>query len=293
MNKVFYFIFYFIVYFQSIHAENNPIIILHFNSNCWADTNPFEASYIHENFNIEIENESVLNVTNIQKVITLISDNNQFVMENTKEYASYYGNQPIGIFDKNEIEKIAKSKSLKLLVEYKTIVKKKVKIFDLGMDSFFNRKTGMVEIHKKQDKYEYRNETIDKKDYYPVKIDNKEIENVITKCQVSVKADKGLKHTKEIWIIIGSIVGVLILFLIIRTLYQQAKKVYKGTSKRIHAYRVQKISEDEAIRTTVNKAIMENDDEYTKLQNLINNAVAKGDTETAKALLEILEKQKK
>jgi hypothetical protein len=151
----------------------------------------------------------------------------------------------------------------------------------------------MVEIHKKQDKYEYRNETIDKKDYYPVKIDNKEIENVITKCQVSVKADKGLKHTKEIWIIIGSIVGVLILFLIIRTLYQQAKKVYKGTSKRIHAYRVQKISEDEAIRTTVNKAIMENDDEYTKLQNLINNAVAKGDTETAKALLEILEKQKK
>jgi hypothetical protein len=72
-----------------------------------------------------------------------------------------------------------------------------------------------------------------------------------------------------------------------RTLLETIKNVSDTAQERVHEYRVQKIAEDEAIRATVKKS-MENSDDTSELQELINKAVAKGDTETAQALLEIL-----
>lgn len=101
-----------------------------------------------------------------------------------------------------------------------------------------------------------------------------------------------LQQKRLIWGAIISIIALVVIFFIIKALLRKLKNITSKTSERIHEYRVQKIAEDEAIRATVNKAVQENDGELDKLQSLINNAVSKGDTETAKALLEILEKQK-
>lgn len=68
------------------------------------------------------------------------------------------------------------------------------------------------------------------------------------------------------------------------------KNVSDTAQERVHEYRVQKIAEDEAIRATVQKSMKESDDTEV-LQDLINKAVAKGDTETAKTLLNILDKR--
>ena len=69
------------------------------------------------------------------------------------------------------------------------------------------------------------------------------------------------------------------------------KNVSDTAQERVHEYRVQKIAEDEAIRATVKKSLQDSDD-TTELQELINKAVAKGDTETAQALLSILNNKK-
>lgn len=69
------------------------------------------------------------------------------------------------------------------------------------------------------------------------------------------------------------------------------KNVSDTAQERLHEYRVQKIAEDEAIRVTVKKSL-ESSDDTNELQELINNAVAKGDTETAQALLVVLNNKK-
>lgn len=66
----------------------------------------------------------------------------------------------------------------------------------------------------------------------------------------------------------------------------------EAIKQRVCKYKVQKIAEDEAIRATVNKAVNEDTEDGKELQELINKAVAKGDTETAQSLLAILERRK-
>ncbi|MDB2562202.1 hypothetical protein N9X61_01210 [Sulfurimonas sp.] len=57
--------------------------------------------------------------------------------------------------------------------------------------------------------------------------------------------------------------------------------------------KIMEITEEESIRASVKKSIDKSeDDELEDLQNLINKAVAKGDSETAEALLKILDKKK-
>jgi len=74
-----------------------------------------------------------------------------------------------------------------------------------------------------------------------------------------------------------------------KPILETIKDVADTAQERVHEYRVQKIAEDEAIRATVKKTI-ENSDDTSELQELINKAVAKGDTETAQALLAIMNK---
>lgn len=74
----------------------------------------------------------------------------------------------------------------------------------------------------------------------------------------------------------------------VKTIKETAYKV----QERVHEYKVQKIAEDEAIRVSVQKSLNDSDDIQT-LQDLVNKAVASGDNDTARALLDVMEKQKK
>jgi hypothetical protein len=127
-------------------------------------------------------------------------------------------------------------------------------------------------------------------------VNKADIENLLLNCEKSIETNKQQKNTYEALIVIGIIISIVITYFILKSIINKVRQsisaVAKKTGHKLHEYRVQKIAEDEAIRSTVNKAVRENDGELDKLQNLINKAVAKGDTETAKALLEILEKQK-
>lgn len=84
----------------------------------------------------------------------------------------------------------------------------------------------------------------------------------------------------------------LLLLIFFYILYKQLKNLLEAIKQRVCKYKVQKIAEDEAIRATVNKAVNEDTEDGKELQELINKAVAKGDTETAQSLLAILERRK-
>jgi hypothetical protein len=75
------------------------------------------------------------------------------------------------------------------------------------------------------------------------------------------------------------------------SIFNNIKETADKVQERVHEYRVQKTAEDEAIRATVKKSLQDSDD-TNDLQELINKAVAKGDTETAQALLSILNNKK-
>ncbi len=61
----------------------------------------------------------------------------------------------------------------------------------------------------------------------------------------------------------------------------------------LHEHKVRKIAEEESIRSNVQQSFDNADEkDLEDLQDLINKAVAKGDSETAQALLKILNSHK-
>lgn len=121
---------------------------------------------------------------------------------------------------------------------------------------------------------------------------NPTLDEIENECNQSIENEK--KQVIIIRIILFFIIFVLMIFAykMIKKILNKTKKTISSFNEKLHESKVRRISEDEAIRSTVKKSIDESDD-LSELQNLINKAVSKGDNETAKALLEILEKKKK
>ena len=100
---------------------------------------------------------------------------------------------------------------------------------------------------------------------------------------------------------IVSISLLIILYFLIKLIIRYLIKIYKklkikalNASIKYDAYRVKKITEEELIRNNVKKSILHSEDtELEDLQNLINKAIEKGDSETAQVLLKILNSKKK
>jgi len=122
-----------------------------------------------------------------------------------------------------------------------------------------------------------------------------------TQCQKDIDDD-----VQEIWMfgilsVVGTILGLIISYFAIKKLIkftkqkvQQAKEKIAEMKKEYNQQKIQKIAEEESIRATVKKSIdTAEDDDLDELQELINKAVAKGDSEMAQALLKILKKKKK
>lgn len=134
---------------------------------------------------------------------------------------------------------------------------------------------------------------------YEIIYDKNLLQKVKAECEERIVLKKNELIRKDLAIVLGAILGLGVLLLVLRFIYEilkskaiELKVKAVELQQRAHEYKVQKIAEDEAIRATVKKAIENDIDEAKELQELINKAVAKGDTETAQSLLAILERQK-
>lgn len=249
----------------------------------------FGDSYRNEYFYISIQNESLLEGTVDNRTIKLIADDFEYILSRPSTVLHSYDDATTGQVDQEALQTISNAKSLKIIVEYTEVIKKKVE--DREKSYLVAEYAPSAEEYITPRQY-FRSVVVTKKISYPIKLDKHDIEEAMSVCHNEIASAKKNKIIFEIMIVVGIFVGLFLFYKIIHTLIKKSKLLAIKTSNRMHEYRVQKIAEDEAIRATVNKAVKENDDELGKLQDLINNAVAKGDTETAKALVEILEKKK-
>lgn len=204
----------------------------------------------------------------------------------------------------NSLLKLFSSHNLFFVAEFKKFegIPKKVKkeVFRLHTQSFdlpkYDYKSGKYIFTKP--KKEYRDgidiENIETNviNRYRVTLDKDAFQKIQEKCEASINSQKRSLISKDISIILASLFGLWIVVMFIYGIYTRAKIKASELKIRAHEYKVQKIAEDEAIRATVKKAIENDIDEAKELQELINKAVAKGDTETAQSLLAILKRRK-
>jgi hypothetical protein len=305
MSKLLFLLTSFIFLSQLLYAKKSPIE-LSIDARCGlSSVTPFDSFDKLEGYSIIVPEKTLLGEQQLKgtlenRTTTLVLDDgtSYILSKPTSPYEDYYyqadnsfaTTKPIS---REDIQKITVAKSLYIKIEYPARVKKKVEVpnYSLGLMRFYQETGAMVEEEQKKE-YKYVEEIVTKTEVYPASINQDSIKSSIQSCHADIQNQANQKLLFEVGIIALVIFGIYISFLIIRGIIRKSKQIASTASERIHEYRVQKIAEDEAIRSTVSKAVRENDNELDKLQNLINNAVAKGDTETARALLEILEKQK-
>ena len=185
--------------------------------------------------------------------------------------------------------------NLSLMIEYYEHGMKKVKEKNhYGISKWVNGK--FIKPSKYVTKEYFNPKLITK--IYPLTLTLTERQNAI--CEHQFQDDLSKDNSKKIielllWIG-GVAVTLLILFGIYKLLkssFKYAKNKKKELVKDMEDRKVRKIAEEESIRESVKKSMSKaEDDELTKLQDLINSAVAKGDSETAQTLLELLNKKK-
>lgn len=132
-----------------------------------------------------------------------------------------------------------------------------------------------------------------------------ELEAALSQCSSQINKDKNALNKEYFGILFGIIVGLIIAFLLLKKIFKISKdnapiaaKKYKDTVKKHkeekHAKKVRDIAEEESIKASIKKSINNSDEvELEDLQDVINDALSKGDTATAQALLKILNKNKK
>lgn len=250
----------------SLNATNNQVAELNIVNECGLyNTDPFTSNDAYYEYRINVKNENILQTSKDPIKLILRGDNNQYTINNESTYPHMVN------IDEKSLNLFINSKNLHIINEYQ------------------------VEVPRKRTDVWYTligPEHITKQQRFPAQFNQQNIDIQYNACEQEIHRQKNQKTFLSIMIVVGVIVGFFVVYKLIMTLIRKTKQIVQRTSNRIHEYKVQKIAEDEAIRATVNKAVKENDDELGKLQDLINKAVGRGDTETAKALLEILEKKK-
>ncbi|QOY50998.1 hypothetical protein [Candidatus Sulfurimonas baltica] len=91
--------------------------------------------------------------------------------------------------------------------------------------------------------------------------------------------------------IILLIIGYFTVKKLLLFIYRKVVAKTQEYKRKIYEYKIKTIAEEESIRVSVKKS-MDNSEDESDLQNLINKAVASGDSETAQALLKILNSKK-
>lgn len=135
--------------------------------------------------------------------------------------------------------------------------------------------------------------------YIPIKLDQdfKSIKKTwLEDSESSTSRNKTSLLVENIMVLIGVIITLIFFYYLIKLfkkLLIKLKNKKNDFLRKNELRKIRKIAEEEAIKENVRKSISDkSDDDLVSLQKLINEAVATGDTETAKTLLKILEKKK-
>ncbi|MDD3325141.1 MAG: hypothetical protein PHN38_08510 [Sulfurospirillaceae bacterium] len=164
---------------------------------------------------------------------------------------------------------------------------------------FKNGQMVIVQLNPKKI-YETRDVTKYRNTYFQINMPVDEWQNAQAQCREQISNDKIQLNIKYISIVLGALLGFYMLFLIakaIKRLIQNkiafAKEKFVELKKAKEEKRIRDIAEDESIRSNIKKSMQDAQaNEIQDLQELINKAVAKGDSETAQALLKILNRKK-
>ncbi len=286
------------------------------------------TSYIERDINKNSQYHDKEPYTYIPSVkLSLINDNNDSFVFGTYDNNSF-SEYPTHSFNGTKIEKLIYHKDLGDIVfsrkspyYFDNELSKLLSSNNLFFVAEFTKFEGIPkkvkkEVYKKTGlelpKYVYKNGilifTEPKKEYrdgidiedletkvinkYRVIMDRDSFHQIQEECESSIQGGKSSFIARDLSIVTASLIGLWIVAIFIYQLYTKAKNTAKTIQLRAHEYKVQKIAEDEAIRTTVKKAVDEDSEDSKELQELINKAVSKGETETAQSLLAILERRK-
>lgn len=112
-------------------------------------------------------------------------------------------------------------------------------------------------------------------------------------CMRQIKSDRQERYANNSLVILGVLLFLLIAYTLTKIILRKVKSGILKANDKYNSFKIRKIAEEESIRSSVKKSFENSDeDDIKSLQDLINKAVSDGDTQTAKALLKILNSKK-
>ena len=134
----------------------------------------------------------------------------------------------------------------------------------------------------------------------PIVMDQRKNGIISLNCHAKIDEIHKSRKVKDTLIVIAGIIAVLVLLILIWRVIKRVKKsatekansiikMRKERQKELKELKIAEIAEDEAIRNQIRETMDVSSSSKEDLQKIINRAIEKGDTETAQALLKILE----
>lgn len=259
---------------------NNYEVSLEYQ-NCWASTEPFND---REWKTVVLKpNEKLINkIENLSKIYK-----GKAKLYNGKDLYS----TSISFSDFNIINKTSFKLENNMLRQQTSSYSRREPIEAYKIDYIMETNSSEAKItyytnKYKKDEYLFARSPISKSEKVTVFLNREQSTKSYQKCMQKITNDKNERYFKNGLIFIG------ILAVIFQT-YELIKKEASKVNDKYNSYKIRKIAEEELIRSGVKKSFESSSENDTQdLQDLINKAVADGDSETAQALLKILNSKK-
>ena len=292
-------------------ATELPSVNITIEATCKARGDFFDTR-VYKYFDIIIEDNNTLLEKYKDRFLEIISKDNVFILRKYRynKKSKNINKKIIGYVTRDKINQfdalLNNATDLQLNAKKSYSVKEKTKEETLQSKmqpksrlSFKNGKIINIKLNPKKT-YKTKNVTKYKNTYFNIKLSQNEWTNAKSTCMKQVSNDKLELNIKYITIIIAILFGLFIVYIILKNIKKFIiKKISIGKEKLIdikkekEEQRIRNIAEDESIRASVKKTMLNSsEEELQDLQKLINNAISKGDSETAQVLLKILEKKK-
>lgn len=292
-------------------ATELPSVNITIEATCKARGDFFDTR-VYKYFDIIIEDNNTLLEKYKDRFLEIISKDNVFILRKYRynKKSNNINKKIIGYVTRDKINQfdalLNNATDLQLNAKKSYSVKEKTKEETLQSKmqpksrlSFKNGKIINIKLNPKKT-YKTKNVTKYKNTYFNIKLSQNEWTNAKSTCMKQVSNDKLELNIKYITIIIAILFGLFIVYIILKNIKKFIiKKISIGKEKLIdikkekEEQRIRNIAEDESIRASVKKTMLNSsEEELQDLQKLINNAISKGDSETAQVLLKILEKKK-
>ena len=144
-----------------------------------------------------------------------------------------------------------------------------------------------------KEKYLFSQSAISKSEKITVFLNQEQSKKSYQNCMKNIANDKNERYLKTGLIFLGLLIGLFIVYKLIKKLLKILKKEATKANDKYNSYKIRKIAEEESIRSSVKKSFTNSSEKDTQgLQDLINKAITDGDSETAQALLKILNSKK-